>query len=89
MAATPARRSSRLATAASSTPASPKRKPTSASTPKSAPKKASSSSKSWADSAGVGDRRGAWGIDGGAGFVLQYAGAFLLLTCCPAVVIYL
>ena len=87
MAPTPARRSSRLA--AASTPVSPKRKPSSASTPKAAPEKASKSSKSWADSAGVGDRDGAWGIGGLAGFVLQNAGAFLLLTCAPAFVIYL
>ena len=92
MAPTPARRSSRLATAvaAKTTPASPKRKAAASSTPKSAPKKAAtSSSKSWADTAGVGDRDGAWGIGGAAGFVLQYAGAFILLTCCPAFVIYL
>ena len=85
MAPTPARRSSRLAAAA----ASPKRKPSAASTPNSAPENASTSSKSWADSAGVGDRDGAWGIGGAAGFVLQYAGAFLLLTCAPAFVFYL
>ena len=84
--APPARRSSRLA-AASSTPASPKRK-AAATAPKSPAKKASKSL-AWSESAGVGDRDGAWGIGGAAGFVLQYAGAFLLLTCCPAVVIYL
>lgn len=74
----PPRRSSRLAAAASSSPAKSK-----------ASSSAPSSSKSWADSAGVGDRDGAWGIGGAAGWVLQYAGAFLLLTCCPAFVIYL
>jgi hypothetical protein len=47
------------------------------------------SSKSWADSAGTGDRTGFLGVGGLAGTVLQYAGAGGLLATTPAFAIYL
>ena len=45
--------------------------------------------KSWADTAGTGDRSGFLGVGGLAGVVLQYAGAGGLLATTPAFAIYL
>jgi hypothetical protein len=65
----------------------PPRRSTRLATP--AKTKAGSSSKSWADSAGTGDRTGFLGVSGLAGTVLQYAGAGGLLATTPAFAIYL
>lgn len=54
-----------------------------------AKKTGAASSKSWADSAGTGDRSGFLGVGGVAGLVLQYAGAGGLLATTPAFAIYL
>ncbi len=45
--------------------------------------------KEWCDTDGTGDRHGAWGIGGTAGWVISYVGTVLLLLLCPLVVIYL
>jgi len=52
-------------------------------------KATASGSKSWADSAGTGDRAGFLGVGGLAGAVLQNAGALGLLATTPAFAIYL
>ena len=46
-------------------------------------------SKSWADTAGTGERAGFLGVGGLAGLILQYAGAAALLIGSPAFAIYL
>jgi hypothetical protein len=46
-------------------------------------------SKSWAETHGVGDHSGAWGLTGAAGTALAYAGAVALMVGCPAFAIYL
>lgn len=46
-------------------------------------------SKSWADTAGAGDRQGAWGVGGAAGVALSYGGTIALMVACPAFAIYL
>ncbi len=45
--------------------------------------------KSWAETHGVGDHSGAWGLTGAAGIALAYAGALLLMVGCPAFAIYM
>ena len=45
--------------------------------------------KSWAETHGVGDHSGAWGLTGVAGVALAYAGALLLMLGCPAFAIYM
>ena len=45
--------------------------------------------KTWADTAGAGDRDGAFlGISGRAGQSVAWTGAMLLMVLCPAVVVY-
>ncbi len=46
-------------------------------------------SKSWAETHGVGDHSGAWGLTGAVGTALAYAGAVALMVGCPAFAIYL
>ena len=43
------------------------------------------SQKSWAETAGSGDRHGVWGVTGVAGEALAITGTLLLVTCCPIV----
>ena len=45
--------------------------------------------KTWAETAGTGDRHGAWGLGGTAGNVIAYTGTIALLLLCPCVAIYL
>jgi hypothetical protein len=65
------------------------RRSTRLATPQAKAGKSPSSSKSWADTAGTGERSGFLGVGGLAGLVLQYAGAAALLVGSPAFAIYL
>ena len=48
------------------------------------------SSRTWAETAGAGDRDGAFlGLTGTAGAAVALAGAITLMVACPAIVIYM
>ena len=40
--------------------------------------------KTWSETAGTGDRHGAWGLSGPAGAVVAASGAVVLMVGCPA-----
>ena len=54
-----------------------------------AAEKVCTTSKGWAETHGVGDHSGAWGLTGAVGTALAYAGAVALMVGCPAFAIYL
>ena len=41
----------------------------------------------WAETAGTGGRKGAWGLSGTLGSLVAYVGTILLVTLCPAITI--
>ena len=40
--------------------------------------------KTWSETAGTGDRHGAWGLSGPAGAIVAASGAVALMVGCPA-----